>query len=60
MAERLERIPVEGDRLSFANYNLEVLEMDGMRVARVRFTHVERSADEQAETDSAGQDQTPE
>ena len=34
VAERLERIPVVGDELPFANYDVRVEEMDGMRVAR--------------------------
>ncbi|MFN8561823.1 MAG: hemolysin family protein [Anaerolineae bacterium] len=38
VAERLERIPTEGDSLPFGDYRLDVLEMDGMRVAKVRFT----------------------
>ncbi|MCC6801902.1 MAG: HlyC/CorC family transporter [Anaerolineae bacterium] len=38
VAERLERIPAEGDTLPFGDYRLDVVEMDGMRVARVRFT----------------------
>lgn len=43
VAERLERIPVEGDSLPFGDYWLDVVEMDGMRVARVRLTRAERS-----------------
>lgn len=42
VAERLERIPVEGDTLPFGDYAVSVLEMDGLRVAKVRFTHAER------------------
>lgn len=37
-AERLQRIPTEGDTLPFADYEIKVEKMDGMRVARVRFT----------------------
>ena len=44
VAERLERIPVVGDELPFANYDLRVEEMDGMRVAVVRFVPSARAA----------------
>jgi putative hemolysin len=44
VAERLERIPVEGDTLALGGYTVRVLEMDGMRVAKVRFTRSERGA----------------
>ncbi|MEP7292678.1 MAG: hemolysin family protein, partial [Chloroflexota bacterium] len=44
VAERLERIPVKGDSLPFADYDLTVEEMDGMRVAKVRFTRSDRMA----------------
>jgi CBS domain containing-hemolysin-like protein len=44
VAERLERIPVVGDELPFANYDLRVEEMDGMRVAVVRFVPSARTA----------------
>ncbi|MBN1201636.1 MAG: HlyC/CorC family transporter [Anaerolineae bacterium] len=37
VAERLGRIPAIGDRAPFGDYTLSVEEMDGMRVARVRF-----------------------
>jgi putative hemolysin len=37
VAERLERIPVVGDQIPFADYDLRVEEMDGMRVSKVRF-----------------------
>jgi CBS domain containing-hemolysin-like protein len=55
VAERLERIPVESDRLKFGAYDLYVEEMDGLRVAKVRFTPRERDSAEQAQA----QDQTP-
>lgn len=45
-AERLERIPVEGDHLTFGDYDLFVEEMDGMRVAKVRFVKAKRNPDE--------------
>lgn len=38
VAERLDRIPTSGDRVPWGDYDLTVEEMDGMRVARVRFT----------------------
>src|ERR1700709_1773305 len=44
VAEHLERIPVVGDELPFANYDLTVEEMDGMRVAKVRFVRAARAA----------------
>lgn len=47
VAERLERIPVEDDTLAFGDYRLDVLAMDGMRVARVRFTRSEPASGEQ-------------
>jgi len=37
IAERLGRIPAVGDKVSFGSYDVCVEEMDGMRVARVRF-----------------------
>jgi magnesium and cobalt exporter, CNNM family len=44
VAERLERIPVVGDELPFADYDVSVDEMDGMRVAVVRFIRSARAA----------------
>ncbi|MBI1257253.1 MAG: DUF21 domain-containing protein [Chloroflexi bacterium] len=44
VAERLERIPVVGDELPFAKYDLRVEEMDGMRVAVVRLVPSARAA----------------
>lgn len=38
VAETLERIPQIGDRVPFGRYDVTVLEMDGLRVARLRFT----------------------
>jgi CBS domain containing-hemolysin-like protein len=37
VAEKLERIPAEGDTLPFADYTCRVEEMDGLRVTKVRF-----------------------
>lgn len=37
VAERLNRIPSVGDRVGYGDYELQVVAMDGMRVARVRF-----------------------
>lgn len=37
VAERLGRIPTAGDRVPFGDYDIVVEEMDGLRVARVRF-----------------------
>ncbi|MBK8020891.1 MAG: HlyC/CorC family transporter [Chloroflexi bacterium] len=44
VAERLERIPVQGDTLRFADYEVRVEAMDGRRVARVRFTPITKPA----------------
>ena len=53
VAERLERIPVQGDSLPFGDYDLYVEEMDGMRVAKVRFDYTERTdADHSDASDS--------
>jgi CBS domain containing-hemolysin-like protein len=43
VAERLERIPVVGDRAVFGVYDVVVEAMDEMRVARVRFVRREQS-----------------
>ena len=37
VAEKLNRIPVVRDKIRFGEYDLRVDEMDGMRVAKVRF-----------------------
>src|SRR5579859_629427 len=37
VAERLDRIPVVGDKVAFGTYDLIVEAMEGMRAARVRF-----------------------
>ncbi len=56
-AEKLERIPVEGDRLPFANYDLTVEAMDGMRVAKVHFTPAKRAAGGDASRGEAALDE---
>jgi len=38
VAEILGRIPVPHDKVPFGTYDLEVVEMDGLRVTRVEFT----------------------
>lgn len=44
VAERLERIPAVGDSVPYGtNYSIVVLNMDGMRVAQVRFDPVDRA-----------------
>lgn len=53
VAERLERIPVEGDTLRFGAYELTVEEMDGLRVARVRFTRRERDEAERDDVETS-------
>ncbi len=37
VAEKLNRIPVIGDRVPFGNYDMSVDEMEGMRVLKIRF-----------------------
>jgi CBS domain containing-hemolysin-like protein len=37
IGERLERIPQKGDKVPFGEYEVTVDEMDGLRVAKVRF-----------------------
>ena len=54
VAERLERIPKVGDVIRFGRYDVEVTEMDGMRVVKVRF--IKRA--ETDETESASEDET--
>lgn len=43
VAEKLNRIPVAGDVVQFGEYDVQVEEMDGMRVAKVRFIRREPS-----------------
>ncbi len=43
VAERLERIPEEGDRVALADYDVIVEAMDGLRVAKVHFVRSERN-----------------
>jgi CBS domain containing-hemolysin-like protein len=38
MAEKLGRIPEEGDCISAEGYNFSVLKMDDKRVAKIRLT----------------------
>lgn len=38
VAEYLDRIPTVGDKVPFAEYEITVEEMDGMRVSKIRFT----------------------
>jgi putative hemolysin len=46
VAEILNRIPVTRDKIPFGDYDLRVDEMDGMRVAKVRFVkrHIPKAA----------------
>jgi putative hemolysin len=37
VSERLDRIPVVGDVVQYGEYDVKVEEMDGLRVAKVRF-----------------------
>lgn len=57
VAERLNRIPTVGDTVIFADYDLSVDDMEGMRVARVRFTR--RPEPPPAEPASTSQNGTP-
>ncbi len=51
VAEKLDRIPAQGDRVDFGEYVIRVLEMDEMRVARVS---VERRTEAKAGASSDG------
>lgn len=51
IAERLDRIPVKGDRVRYGNYDVNVEEMDEMRVARVRMVRREPPCDEPESAD---------
>ena len=55
IAEVLDRIPEPNDTVAFAQYDVSVEEMDGMRVAKVRF--VKRPAPPSAESDEAPESQ---
>lgn len=41
VSEQLERIPEVGDQVNFGAYRLTVVEMDGLRVSRIRFNRIE-------------------
>jgi CBS domain containing-hemolysin-like protein len=51
VAERLDRIPVIGDRISFGDYELVVEEMDGMRVSKLRVIRLESPGDRAGQGD---------
>ena len=55
VAEMLDRIPERNDTVTFGQYDVSVEEMDGMRVAKVRF--IKRSAPPSAEADAAPESQ---
>jgi putative hemolysin len=55
VAEVLDRIPEPNDTVAFADYDISVEEMDGMRVAKVRFTR--RPAPPSSESDETPQSQ---
>ena len=42
VAEQLDRIPGKGDRVTYGDYEVRVLEMVGMRASRVQFVRVEQ------------------
>ncbi len=52
VADRLQRLPQPGDKLEYANYLFEVLEMDAQRVARVRLTVLEPKEPSEAEDEA--------
>jgi len=62
IADKLGRIPTAGDRLEHRPYILEVLGMDGYRVAAARVTLVrlQPESDDEAEADSFAHDQEAE
>jgi putative hemolysin len=53
VAERLDRIARKGDVVAFGDYDLRVEEMDGMRVAKVKF--MRRTAKKEEETKTEGE-----
>ncbi|MEP6985197.1 MAG: hemolysin family protein [Chloroflexota bacterium] len=55
VAEVLDRIPEHNDTVPFAKYDVSVEEMDGMRVAKLRF--IKRPAPPSAESDAAPESQ---
>ncbi len=52
VAEVLNRIPLQGDTIPFGDYELRVDEMEGMRVARVRFIRRDQHPQPEAEEDA--------
>jgi len=55
IAERLNRIPAARDKITFGDYDLRVDEMDGLRVAKVRFVkHPPKPVPQAEETRGAG------
>jgi putative hemolysin len=44
VAERLDRIPRKGDEVAFGDYDLRVEEMDGLRVAKIKFMRRSKEA----------------
>ncbi len=56
VAEKLDRIPEHGDTVAFGQYDVSVEEMEGMRVAKLRF--VKRPVPASDETDPAPENQS--
>ena len=50
VSEQLHRIPVVGDRVRYGDYDLRVIEMEGMRVSKVRFIRRKSSTNDQTAT----------
>lgn len=53
IAEKLDRIPVAGDSVTYGAYRVTVESMDGMRVAWVRFKREAKTPETAEETDTA-------
>ena len=62
VGEMLQRVPEAGDSFQVGDHHVEVMEMDGFRVMRVRLEKREEAESQEAqpETDAPGTDETPE
>jgi putative hemolysin len=59
IADDLGRIPERGDRIEHAPLILEVLEMDGYRVALVRVTHVRQAPESEQPGEPESTEESP-
>jgi putative hemolysin len=50
--DELDRIPSEGEKIRWNNYEFEVLDMDGTRIDKVLFYKFDEEEEERGETDS--------